>query len=213
MLRQPLRLFLLLCLFVIALPVCAQTERQSNPTYEALLERVKKGDATVDFTAFRMAYTETGKYDPYGPDRDARQAMFAAFRAKAYPKALESAEKILQDAYVDINSHIIASIAYKEMNKPDAAKLHSDIANALIKSILSSGDGKSAETAFTVISTNEEYVVMDVLGLKVSSQSLLNVNGHSYDKLAGTDPQTNKSVEVYFNIDKVFGWLNKSLKG
>lgn len=64
-------------------------------------------------------------------------------------------------------------------------------------------DGKSAETAFVVISTDEEDVVLNFLGLRPAGQSLINQNCHS---------RTNEAVIYFFNIDKPFNWLGQSLK-
>jgi len=67
-------------------------------------------------------------------------------------------------------------------------------------------------TAFVVISTDEEYALFNYLGLRPTDQALIKDKGHSYDKMTALDPKTNQSVVYYFNIDKPFNWLDKSLK-
>jgi len=54
--------------------------------------------------------------------------------------------------------------------------------------------------------------LLNFMGLRPLGQALLNVGGHSYDKLTAVDPKTNEKQEFYFNIDKPFGWLGNSLK-
>ena len=46
-----------------------------------------------------------------------------------------------------------------------------------------SGDGESQETAYLVVSTDEEYPVEDRLGLLDEAQSLVERQGHHYDAL------------------------------
>ena len=60
-----------------------------------------------------------------------------------------------------------------------------------------------------VIDTKEEYVILRVFGLMPSKQSLLNEKEHSYDLLEAIDPKTNKTVPLYFNIDRPYGALEK----
>jgi Domain of unknown function (DUF4919) len=138
--------------------------------------------------------------------------MFTAMQEKRYEKAIEYAEKVMKAKFVDINAHLIASAAYKEMGNTEKGKFHRYVADGLIKSILSSGDGKSQETAFKVISTDEEYVILRVYGLIPQSQSLLSANGHYYDRLDAVNRETNEKVSLYFNIDIPFGALEKIIK-
>jgi hypothetical protein len=208
------RAVVLLCfgLILALLPVESYSKQENKLSYETLLERVKKGDPTVDFTALRLAYADNPPQNSEGTDPDTSKAMFSAFREKEYGKAIEYAEKILKGNYVDINAHMVASIAYKEKGEAEKEKFHRNIADGLIKSILSSGDGKGMETALTVISTEEEYVILRVYGLMPSSQSLLGDKGHHYDRLDATNPKTNEKVTLYFNIDRPYGALEKLFK-
>jgi len=68
------------------------------------------------------------------------------------------------------------------------------------------------DTAFVVISTDEEYALFSALGLRVTAQALINEKGHNYDKMTAVDPKTNETLIYYFNIDKPFNWLGNSLK-
>ena len=190
-----------------------QTPQKSpRPSYAALLERAKKSDATLDFKELRMAYTETSDYNPYGSDRDSRQKMFAAVKAREFNQALEFAEKLLAKNFVDMNGQFGAYLSNRELGHADKATFHKFMFDGLVKSITASGDGKTAETAFVVISTDEEYVLFNFLGLRPTGQSLVNQNGHSFDRMTALNPETNETVTYFFNIDKPFNWLGQSLK-
>ena len=191
-----------------------KTSTQDSPktSYAALLARVKKSDSTVDFKELRLAYTETPEYHPYGGDRDTRQKMFASLQAKQFDQAVESAEKILATNFVEINAHFVAYVANRELGHTDKATFHKFMFDGLIKSINGSSDGLSPETAFVVISTDEEYVLFNFLGLRPAEQSLVNRNGHSFDRMTANNPKTNETVVYFFNIDKPFNWLGQSLK-
>jgi hypothetical protein len=212
-------LALLLLVSSAALGLAANQEQPKKPSqdspkpsYRELLERVKKSDSTVDFRELRMAYAETPEYSPYGGDRETRQKMFAALNAKEYDSALESAEKILAKNFVDLNGQFAAYVANRELGHADKATFHKFMFDGLLKSITGSGDGRSAETAFVVISTDEEYVLFNFLGLRPTAQSLVTQNGHSFDRMTANNPKTNEAVVYFFNIDKPFNWLGQSLK-
>lgn len=183
----------------------------SKPAYDALLERVKKSDKTVDFKELRFAYTETSKYSPYGGDRAKRKTMFDGLDAKQYDKALAAANEILDSNYLDLMAHFGAFVSNRELGNAEKAAYHRFVFDGLMDSIKNSGDGKTQETAFVVISTDEEYVLFNFLGLRVQSQALLKENGHSFDKMTALNPETRETVVYYFNIDKPFNWLGKSL--
>lgn len=201
----------LLILLLFSASLVAAQEPTTKPTYESLLERVKKSDKSVDFQEVRMAYTETKSYSPYGGDRESRNAMFAAIEAKEYAKVLESATKILKSNYMDLNGHFGAFVANNHLGHAEQAGYHLFVFDGLLNSIQNSGDGKTTETAFVVISTDEEYVLLNYLGLRTTQQALINDKGHSYDLMTALDPKTNQSVKYYFNIDKPFNHLGKSL--
>lgn len=201
-----------LSVLLVAVSINAQSQETSKPKYEALLERVKAGDTTASFKELRMAYTESQGYAPYGGDSEGRKSMLAALNDKNYDKAVEHAGNILKQKYVDIIAHLVSSIAYNELKNLERAKYHRGIADGLIQSILKSGDGKSLETAYVVIATDEEYSLFNVLGMKVVSQALVHDKGHSYDKMDAIDRKTNQTTTFYFNVDIPLDWLGKSLK-
>jgi len=210
-------LFILVLVSVVAFSSAQDPPKNSSQespqrSFAVLLERAKKSDPTLDFKELRMAYTKTTDYSPYGGDRDTRQKMFAALNAKEFDRAVESAEKILAKNFVEINAHFVAYLAHRESGRTEKATFHKFMFDGLVKSITGSGDGKMAETAFVVITTDEEYTLFNVLGLRPAGQALITQNGHSFDRMTATNPKTNETAVYFFNIDKPFNWLGQSLK-
>ena len=209
--------FILVLVSVVAFsstqdPPKNSAQDSAKRSFAALLERAKKSDATLDFKELRMAYTETADYSPYGGDRETRKKMFAALNAREFDAAVESAEKILAKNYVEINAHFVAYVVHRESGRAEKATFHKFMFDGLVKSITGSGDGKTAETAYVVITTDEEYTLFNILGLRPAGQSLITQNGHSFDRMTATNPKNNETVVYFFNIDKPFNWLGQSLK-
>jgi len=208
-----LRKSALIVFCLLSLHATGQAQKPTEKvSYENLLVRVKSQEVAVNFQELRLAYTETQQYRPYGGDSEARKAMFAALKGEEYEKALASSENILTANYLDINGHFGAYVANRELGHAERADYHKNVFQKLLKSISDSGDGERVETAFIVISTDEEYALFNFMGLRPIAQALIEDKAHHYDKMTVTDPKNNQNVIYYFNIDKPFNWLSNSLK-
>lgn len=88
-------LTLALCFLALAFAVQAQDKpsgEQNQPTkneekltakdYKDMLAKLKKGDTSIDFVKFRLAYTETDDYSPYGGSEERGKIMTASQRKK-----------------------------------------------------------------------------------------------------------------------------------
>lgn len=203
---------LMFCGLVLVQAFAFSQEPTAVVSYETLLERVKKQDASVDFKELRYAYTETKQYDPYGGSLDARDAMFAALTAKEYDKALAASDKLLAANYLNINAHFVAYVAHRNLSQAERSEYHKWVFQNLLKSIGASGDGKTMESAFIVISIDEEYAWLNFMGLRSAGQQKVEENGHNYDKMMAKDPKTDQSSTYYFNVDRPFNWLRNRLK-
>jgi hypothetical protein len=205
--------FLFAVLALSASSISAQPKPAQNPhSFADLLQRAKNGDTTVDFKELRFAYAETKEYNPYHGSRDERQKMFAAMKANQYEQARESAETMLAQNFLDLNGQFGAFVSNRELGNTQKTTLHKFLFEGLIHSVENSGDGKTPETAFIVISVDEEYVLLNWRGLRATGQELIQQNGHSYDLMKAVNTKTNEPVSYYFNIDKPLNWLGKSLK-
>ncbi len=193
-------IFVLLALLAVS-PLAAQTASPSE--YSILLNSLKAGKTDIDYGRLRLSYMDSPEYKQALDTSDAAKAMLEALNAKDYPTALTQAETVLKSNYVNIEAHFVAFVANHELGATDKAEFYRAVFRGLIASIRSSGDGKSPATAWVVISVDEEYAVLRVLGLRPSGQSLMNQNGHSYDVMkAKSDDGAEQTF--YFNVDIPF---------
>ena len=180
---------------------CAAANPPSE--YATLLESLKAGNTSIDYTRLRTSYMDSPEYKGAKDILEAEHAMLAALNAEDYPTALEKAEEVLASEYVNIDAHFAAYIANKQMGAADKAAFHHAVFAGLVGSILNSGDGLSPKTAWIVISVDEEYAVFRVLGMRPSSQSVINSDGHNYDLMKVTD-ENGAEHTFYFNVDIPF---------
>ena len=119
------------------------------------MERLKSGDRTVDFTELRMAFTETDAYN--GMMMGIYRQLWNPLNAKDFEGALKVVDAVLLRNYAEPNAHMVASIAHAQLGRQMESQFHRFIADGLLRSIMSQGDGKTQETAYRVIDVSEEY--------------------------------------------------------
>lgn len=184
----------------------------AQPTYESLLAMARRGDGGLDFTALRMASAaRLAKMDEADPEL--RKKMFAALHDDRWAAVIETGNQVLAQNYLDIDAHMFVAHAYEKSHQPEKAAPHRTMGDGLMKSILASGDGRTAKTAFVVISVHEEYSVLRHYRLLPGKQDLMTAGGHSYDVLTAQTGDTHEQATVFFNIDKVVAIENAQLAG
>ena len=185
----------------------------ADSTYHALLSRLKAGDTAINFTDLRMAYADSRSYSPYGTESTtARSEASGLIRDGKFEKARAVASGILDSNYLDIDAQWMVAFCYQKLGDAERSRYHVAIARGLVRSILRSGNGTTAATAFEVISVDEEYALLGGLGYQLERQSLIAENGHTYDKMEVVEKQTKEKRTFYFNIDRPMKSLHMMLK-
>ena len=196
----------LLIFCIVFLIVVDQGNTQDNPAnyYQTLLDRLKNGDTSINFAELRVLYAQLPNYNPYKIMQDLKEKedqMWQEYKSGNYDKALEIGTSILEMNYLRIMTHYIFSEVYGKLGDTQKQKFHEDVFFGLVDSIIQSGDGKSPETAMTVIEVREEYDVLDVLGFEQESQTLVEKDGKRFDFLVAKNSETGETRDFYFNID------------
>jgi hypothetical protein len=167
--------------------------------YETYKTRVMAGDLSVDWRAFRLAAMVggSGEFD-WHPVRN--QVLKDADAGKE-DSALAGANQIIAHNMANPEGHILAMLVLRKMGKDEAADKERALVDAIVKSILDSGDGKSAKTAWFTVDPSEEYFVINVvLGMQPKGQALVQQDGHAFDKMTVVDDKGTEH-ELWFNTD------------
>lgn len=192
-----LRLFVL-AICVVALPLVSGAKVASE--YATLLSALKTGNTNIDYARLRLSYVDSPERKKAKDLSVQEKAMSQALESKDFAAALKNAEAVLDNEYVNLDAHFVAFVAQRELGDAAKAEFHRTVYRGLIDSIRNSGDGKSPEKAWVIISVHEEYVMLRAMGLRPSGQSLVEKDGHAYDvmkaKYEGGTEET-----FYFNTD------------
>jgi len=201
-----IRLALALCGSVILASVPAVAGDSTPASYDALLSQLKSGFTDIDYSQLREAYAATASYDPYDRGGSSGKSLAEALQSTDCPQVLAAANKLLDSNFTNIRAHIYAESCARKLNDNSTAQYHRRVAAGLLGSIAHSGDGTQPESAYVVISTDEEYAFVFASGYEVKGQSLVQFGTHECDALEVADANGARKT-IYFNVDKPWAWL------
>ena len=184
----------------------------AEPSYEDLLALVKSGRLDIDYTALRLSFASSPLYDPYGGVLIKAKDMISAYGADDCTAAIARAKEILEINFVQMDAHIVTGLCLKKAGDEDGARKERVVYDGLFNSVLKSGDGKTPQTAFSVISINEEYKVLAASGLVPVTQALVHAQGSSFDRFDAKTNTTGDPVTLYFNVDRMLARLSQTLQ-
>ena len=185
----------------------------AEPSYDDLLAQIRSGKLDVDYAALRLSFAASPKYEPYGSATGTMaKDMITAFKADDCPTAIARAKEIMDANFVYIDAHRVTSLCHKKAGNEEGARQERAVADGLIRSVLQSGDGKTPQTAFVVIAIDEEYKALSALGLVPATQSLVTIEGRSFDKLDAKTRDGSQAVTLYFNVDLLQAQMMRELQ-
>jgi hypothetical protein len=159
-----------------------------------------------------MLFAKLPEYNPYRDLMELREkenAMWKAYKDGKLEEALKLGNGILEKNSLRSMTHFIFARVYERLNNSEKQKFHDEVFFQLVRSVIESGDGKTPETAMTVISIEEEYTVLDVLGFEQEFQELVNKNGKWFDHLQARNHKTGESRDFWFDINLFYGLAGK----
>ena len=178
------------------------------------LEKAGRSKAEAG-TRLRELFARTSHYRPYAdPSEPIAKNASKLRRDGKCAEAIIEAEKALDMNYTSLLAHYVAgncAVSIGHPRKEEWIRSFALFLGAIIKP--PERDGKSPKSAFKVLSVNEEYVLMGVLGVKHGNQSLLAEGGISADCFDVRDPKPNEGKQVCFDVSLPMGQLNRELGG
>jgi len=184
----------------------AKAEKPDEKAYRADVARWLAGDKSVDVTDLRHRHALLlGGYASGLAGSNGMKAVNEAAGKKDWPAVLDAAKGIIEADPLDVWGHYIAEVAYRELKQDEAAANERALVVSLLRSVTNGGRrGANAQDSWTAMSVTEEYRALNILGFKVTGQSLNTADGHSYDVMSVTD-SSGKASQVWLNIDWFFG--------
>ena len=188
------------------------SDRKHNYFYKNLTDKFFMDYRSLSLDEYFMLYlgqTVSETYSPYSHnEQNTTESMSSMMEAGKYAEAGVLGSNYLEKNPSEMPICHYTGQAFLKAGDHLKAEEYFHKYKGFVASILATGDGKSPESAYIVISTREEYTLMEYLGLRVSQQVLTEQNGHYFDVLTGITT-SGEEIQVYFNIDKPFSSLKK----
>ena len=185
-------------------------DTNSKYFYPKLLERYNSLDTTFTLNEFRRFYygfVFQTNYQPYwtSPYQKELEKYYKTSRIdpKDYDAIIDLAAKSVKSFPFDIDNLYALSYLFHLKSDEATAKKYKTLAHLIFQTILSSGDGRTEESAFHVISVTHEYRVLQAFGYTSEQQSLIQGKSGACDYLELAD--NNEKVKgIYFNVEQLF---------
>lgn len=176
----------------------------SNSYYSLLMDRYQKGDTTLSNDEYRIlyyGYTFQKEYDPWWRSSQI-ETLEIIYSKEEYSQndcdtIVKYATESISDFPFDLRQINMIGYAYHLKDNDSIALKWASKRNGIVDAILSSGDGRTCESAFSVISVSHEYEILKVFGLSSKTQSLSSDN--RCDCLTIETP-SGKTDYMYFDI-------------
>ena len=172
--------------------------------YPKLVAKAEAGDPATDFRALRFAWLDSAARHTAADPTEARTAMHAAAAVPDNAKVRAEAERIIAGRYTDVEAHMMLRLACVGLQDEKCAEHEHFVEFGMLKSILDSGDGKTAATAWHVASIEEEYFVMQLAQATLKQQALVTERGRTYDHLT-VQTENGEEKAMWFDITDFFG--------
>lgn len=189
---------------LLLLTIICHTQAQTPAP--AAAPKVPAFPTAGDYTALRMAFAAQPGFNPFWNMDTERSAIFTAIRSKDFPKAIALARPWLEKVPVDAEVHYLCGHFLKKTGDIPGSMQHFHCFYGLMRSITSTGDGKSAKTAWKVISVSEEYALLNEIDAELIDQSLIDDCDKMHVKLPnGTE------TDFYFDVSISLGATARQL--
>jgi len=184
----------------------------NTDTYNKLFDRFLTNDTTLSLDDYVIIYYGQAFIDNYKPNarhdsvRALNMYLNTSRESVDFQKVLNLTKQILNDFPFNIEQIYITGIAYDKIGEHDLSKLWFYKYDKLIRTIMSSGDGKSEKTAMIVSKVTDEYSILNALGLSFTGQALTSKKKKYYD-LMNVEQNDYGIDKLYFDINLFFGNL------
>lgn len=181
-----------------------QDRQQKQAEYASLIARAKEGDKNVDYAKLRAAAIYGSNWQFY--DNKALgliDQLNAAYKGDDCSSVLDISAQIIEQDFTLARAHELRGDCLEKTDR-STGRIEGNISDALIDSLMDSGDGDSEKTAYVVSTYTEELEALAKrhIQLKARTTEVRGSDGHFYDQIQGISFNGGVYARtVYFNVD------------
>jgi hypothetical protein len=167
------------------------------------VKQLESGITNIDYLDFRNSFLESKQYSNKSIlNNELKKMLFENIKIQNFQEVVRISKEMLSVDYTSFFAHLFLAQGYNMLGDSINQKKYSSISAGLLKSILQSGDGKTCETGWHVTQVDEEYFLLNLLGVEVKKQSLIRGTKNSCDQMEGKG-RDGLDHSYFFEINKV----------
>ncbi|MBN2798027.1 MAG: DUF4919 domain-containing protein [Deltaproteobacteria bacterium] len=176
-------------------------------SFDDLLLDAVLDPSRTDFTALREAWLERDGPERAVWDEEAFEELHMRLATKDWDGALDLADELLETHPLAVELRLWRAQALAGSGDRREANIERAIANGLLKAVLSSGDGESADSPLVVLCAREERLVLNLMGLRAVRSALGELGGRWIDEVLTSDIEGHERV-LFFHLRVPERWIN-----
>ncbi len=186
-------------------------DKNSPFFYAKLMERYSNNDTALTIEEYHYLYyglSFKDGYSPYGKSA-LNDELRKQMSEKNTEKIIELEKKVLLEFPFNLRDLNTLTNALDKKGDKEQADLYYKKLLGVAKAIMATGNGLTDSTAMYVISVDQEYDMISLLGYKFGGgQTLINNKFGSMDKMKLEKNDANIEA-IYFNVDRLFASMQK----
>ncbi len=183
-------------------------DRTSEYYYPRLMREHLANDTTMKVEKYRRLYLGYMMQEDYNPYRehtvpDHVRALYDRSDKLTRQEAdtvIKYAHRTLDDEPFDLYQMLFLIQAYRVKGKTNLAAIWNTKLKYILMAILSTGTGTSKEGAWTVMSPQHEYFLLQYLGYRPTDHQFLSP---SYEVITAREPGSRSQRKFYFDIGDI----------
>ena len=190
--------------------------KDSKMYYPVLLDRYIKLDTTLTREELKLLYYGflfQDSYSVYGhsdySDTLTKILEKESLSMPDYDRIIKYEKLVLKDYPFRLRDLNILSYAYEKKGMSDSSKIIDNKLTHLVGAILSTGNGEEEKNAWHVISVEDEYDIISLLGYKFGENQSLTGKGCDYMTL---EANSDGIKGLYFDVNKILEAEEKLFK-
>ncbi len=169
-----------------------QEERFKDPSHAAFLH-YSQNKSIENYINFLHTVAKSTNYSPYSY-AGYKETVNDFYVNENFIEAEAYLRSVIDNYFFNSGVHMLLSLVLAKLGKKEGADFEYELAMTLLEGVLSTGDG-SKNYPYLVLSTSDEYDVIEHLDKNVTSQRLLEEGEKYYDVLECED-----GTQKYFDI-------------
>lgn len=191
----------------------------ANPKYDFMVRQAERlRSENFRFDQFRVYYTQTRQYDPIG-EKTLTQLQDYAFAVQygndplKEEEALKAYDKLLKDHLANLKILAQALALSREDSRLGNPQFLSWVRDGIVKNVMDSGDGKTLQGAYDVITLAEETAIFLELGLKPLKTQAAHEGYYYYNLHDVEDLRTGQKSSLFVNTTYPMQFLEEKKGG